>query len=277
MDRMAGRVALITGAARGQGRAHAVRLAEEGADIVAVDVLADDDSVSYALATEEDMRETQRLVEATGRRIVARKGDVRSQDDLDEATAAGIAAFGFIDTVCCNAGISGRKVPTWELETDEFDRTLQVNLLGAQRTIKAVVPHMVEAGRGGSIVFVNSTLGLKGLAKLSAYTASKHGLLGMARSLAAELGPHSIRVNSVNPTAVGTDLIFNEATWRTFRPDLANPTLDDAIEAFTALHQLPIPWVESVDVANAVLFLASDEARYITGTSLPVDGGNLNR
>ncbi|GAA3521134.1 mycofactocin-coupled SDR family oxidoreductase [Aeromicrobium panaciterrae] len=277
MDRMSGKVALITGAARGQGRSHAVRLAEEGADVVAVDVLADNDALAYALATEEDMEETQRQVEATGRRFVACRGDVRSQDDLDAAVIAGVETLGHIDTVCLNAGVSGRKVPTWELDTDEFDKMIQINLLGAQRTVKAVVPHMIESGRGGSIVFINSTLGLKGIANLSAYTASKHGLLGLARVLAGELAPHNIRVNSVHPTGVGTDLILNEATWKTFRPDLENPTLDDAKEAFTALHQLPVAWVETVDVANAVLFLASDEARYITGISLPVDAGNLNR
>lgn len=277
MNRMSGRVVLITGAARGQGRAHAVRMAEEGADIVGVDVLADNSALAYTLATEDDMQETLRQVEATGRSMIARRGDVRSQEELDAAVAAGIEAFGFIDTVCLNAGVSGRKVPTWELETDEFNAMLQINLLGAQRTLKAVVPHMIESGRGGAIVFINSTLGLKGLPNLSAYTASKHALLGLARVLASELAPHKIRVNSVNPTGVGTGLLLNEATWKNFRPDLENPTLEDAKEAFTALHQLPVPWVEAVDVANAVLFLSSDEARYITGTSLPVDAGNLNR
>lgn len=277
MGRMTGRVALITGAARGQGRAHAVRLAEEGADVVAVDVLADDTSVSYGLATPADMDETVRLVEATGRSIVARRADVRSQDDLNAAVAEGIERFGYIDAVCCNAGVSGQKVPAWELPTEAFEAMLQVNLLGAQRTIRAVVPQMIEAGRGGAIVFVNSNLGLKGLASLSAYTASKHGLLGLARSLTAELGPLGIRVNSVHPTAVATRMIMNEATYRTFRPDLQHPTLDDATEAYQKLHLLPVPWVEPVDVANAVLFLLSDEARYITGASLPVDAGNLSR
>jgi SDR family mycofactocin-dependent oxidoreductase len=277
VGRMQGRVALITGAARGQGRAFAVRLAQEGADIVALDVLADDAAIAYGLATESDMDETKKLVEATGRGIVTRRADVRSQDDLDAAVAAGLDRFGHIDTVCVNAGVSGRKVPAWELEPEAFDGMLQVNLIGAQRTIRAVVPSMIEADRGGAIVFVNSTLGLKGIATLSAYTASKHGLLGFARSLTIELAPHNIRVNSVNPTAVGTGLIFNEATWKTFRPDLESPTLEDAMEAFTGLHLLPVPWVDPEDVANAVLFLASDEARYITGVSLPVDAGNLSR
>jgi SDR family mycofactocin-dependent oxidoreductase len=274
---MQGRVALITGAARGQGRAFAVRLAQEGADIVALDVLADDAGISYGLATEADMEATRRLVEQTGRGIVTRRADVRSQDDLDAGVTAGLERFGHIDTVCCNAGVSGRKVPAWELDTDAFDGMLQVNLLGAQRTIRAVAPSMIEAGRGGSIVFVNSTLGLKGIGTLSAYTASKHALLGFARALTIEVAPYNIRVNSVNPTAVGTDLIFNEATWKTFRPDLESPTLEDAMEAFTGLHLLPVPWVEPEDVANAVLFLASDESRYITGVSLPVDAVNLSR
>lgn len=277
MDRMQGRVVLITGAARGQGRAFAVRMAQEGADIVALDVLADNDGLSYGLATESDMEETQKLVEATGRGILTRRADVRSQADLDAAVEAGLDRFGHLDTVCCNAGVSGHKVPAWELETEAFQGMLDVNLLGAQRTIKAAVPAMLEGGRGGAVVFVNSTLGLKGIATLSAYTASKHALLGFARSLTIELAPHNIRVNSVNPTAVGTGLIFNEETWKTFRPDLASPTLEDAMEAFTGLHLLPVPWVDPEDVANAVLFLASDEARYITGVSLPVDAGNLSR
>jgi len=274
---MHGRVALITGAARGQGRAFAVRLAQEGADIVALDVLADDDAVAYGLATEADMAQTRALVEATGRGIVTRRADVRSQSDLDDAVAEGLDRFGHLDTVCVNAGISGRKVPAWELDTAAFDAMLQVNVLGAQRTIRAAVPAMIEGGRGGAIVFVNSTLGLKGIGTLSAYTASKHALLGFARALTIELAPHSIRVNSVNPTGVGTDLIRNEATYRAFRPDLENPTLDDAMEAFKSLHLLPVPWVEPEDVANAVLFLASDEARYVTGVALPVDAGNLSR
>lgn len=277
MSRMQGRVALITGAARGQGRAFAVRLASEGADIVALDVLADNNSLSYGLATEDDMEETRKLVEATGRHIVTRRADVRSQTDLDAAVEAGLDRFGHLDTVCCNAGVSGHKVNAWELETEAFQGMLDVNVLGAQRTIKAAVPAIIAGERGGAIVFVNSTLGLKGIATLSAYTASKHALLGLARSLTIELAPHNIRVNSVSPTAVGTGLIFNEATWKTFRPDLESPTLEDAMEAFRGLHLLPVPWVDPEDVANAVLFLASDEARYITGVALPVDAGNLSR
>ncbi len=277
MGRMAGRVAMITGAARGQGRAHAVRLAAEGADIVALDVLADDDGLAYGLAGEADMAETVRLVETTGRGILWRRADVRSSADLEAAVADGVDRFGHIDTLICNAGISGRKVPTWELDPQDFESMLQVNLIGAQRTVRAAAPAMIDGGRGGAIVFVNSTLGLKGLGSLSAYTASKHGLLGLARSLTAELAPYGIRVNSVHPTAVRTSLIFNEATYRTFRPDLEEPTLEDAMEAFTSLHLLRVPWVEPEDVANAVLFLASDEARYITGAALPVDAGNLSR
>lgn len=274
---MTGKVAFITGAARGQGRAHAVRLAEEGADIVAVDVLADNAEVSYPLATMEDMSETQRLVEATGRRIVVSRGDVRDQGELDEAVTAGLEAFGHIDVLCANAGISGEKGPSWERSAESFQEVLQVNLVGAWRTVKAVVPHMIAADRGGAIVFVNSTLGLKGAAGMGAYTSSKHGLLGLMRTLAIELAPHNIRVNSVHPTGVGTNMILNPATWKHFRPDLEEPTLDDAVGRFEGLNLLPVPWVESVDVANAVLWLASDEARYVTGAMLPVDAGNLSK
>jgi SDR family mycofactocin-dependent oxidoreductase len=277
MGRLPGKVALVTGAARGQGRAHCLRMAQEGADIIAVDVLEDNEQVSYGLATKQDMDETQRLVSETGRRFIGLRADVRSQADLDAAVAAGTTAMGGIDVVCVNAGISGPKGPSWELEEQAFENILQVNLLGAWRTVKAAAPGMIEAKRGGSIVFINSTLGLKGIQGLSAYTASKHGLLGLARCLAAELAPHDIRVNSVAPTGVGTPLIWNEATYRHFRPDLENPGLEDAIESFRSMHQLPVPWVDPVDVANAVVFLASDEARCITGIALPVDAGNLNK
>ena len=277
MSRLQGKVALVTGAARGQGRAHCLRMAQEGADIIALDVLADNVQVAYGLATAQDMAETERLVTETGQRFLAKRADVRSQSDLDAAVAAGVAAFGVIDVVCVNAGISGHKGPSWEMDERGFEEILQVNLLGAWRTVKAVAPGMIKAGRGGSIVFINSTLGLKGIPGLSAYTASKHGMLGLARCLTQELAPHNIRVNSVSPTAVGTPLIWNEQTIRHFRPDLENPTLQDARQSFLALHQLPVPWVEAEDVANAVVFLASDEARYITGTVLPVDAGNLSR
>jgi len=277
MGRLQGKVALVTGAARGQGRAHCLRLAEEGADIVAVDALADNSQLAYGLATAQDMAETERLVGATGRGWLAQRADVRSQADMDAAVAAGVERFGPIDTVCVNAGISGYKGPSWEMAESGFEEILQVNLLGAWRTIKAVVPQMIAADRGGSIVFINSTLGLKGIPGLSAYSASKHGMLGLARCLTAELAPHNIRVNSVNPTGVGTVLIWNEQTFKHFRPDLENPTVEDATEAFKSLHLLDVPWVEAVDVANAVVFLASDEARYITGTAIPVDAGNLSR
>jgi len=277
MGQMDGRVTLITGAARGQGRAHAVRLAEEGSDIVALDILADVDALTYRLATQADMDETGRLVRATGREIVTCRADVRSQADLDAAVVAGLDAFGHIDTVVINAGISGKKAPTWELDTETFERLLDINVLGAQRTIKAVVPTMIETGKGGAIVFINSNLGIKARPNLAAYSASKHALIGLMQSLAIELAPHSIRVNSVNPSGVGTELIFNEATYREFCPGVENPTLEDAIEGFKKLNLLPVPWVEPVDVANAVLFLASVQARYVTGVALPVDAGNLTR
>jgi len=277
MGRMADKVVLITGAARGQGRAHALRMAEEGADVIGIDVLSDNQSVAYPLATEEDMSETERLVLAAGGKFLGCQGDVRSQASLDAAVAEGLRAFGHIDVVCVNAGISGEKGPSWERSEESFENVLQVNLYGAWRTVKATVPHMIEAGRGGSIVMVNSTLGLKGGFGMAAYSSSKHGLLGLMRTLTIELAPHGIRVNSVHPTGVGTGMILNASTWKHFRPDLEDPTLEDARAAFEGLHLLSIPWVEPVDVANAVLWLASDEARYITGVALPVDAGNLSR
>jgi NAD(P)-dependent dehydrogenase (short-subunit alcohol dehydrogenase family) len=164
---------------------------------------------------------------------------------------------------------------TWEITEAEWQDTIDINLSGVWHTVKAAVPAMIEADRGGAIVITSSTAGLKGMANIAHYTAAKHGLVGLMRTLANEVAPHRIRVNTVHPTNVATDMILNDSTFRLFRPDLPNPSQDDMIDAMTALNALPVPWVEPRDVANAVLFLASDEARYITGVTLPVDAGCL--
>jgi (+)-trans-carveol dehydrogenase/(-)-trans-carveol dehydrogenase len=272
MDRVKGKVAFITGAARGMGRAHAVRLAEEGADIIAIDLMQPLESVSYPLSGPEDLEETKALVEKTGQRILTRPADVRSQGDLDAAVAAGLDAFGHIDIVCGNAGIASFG-PTWELPEGTWQEMIDINLSGVWHTAKAAVPAMIDAGQGGAIVLVSSVAGLKGIPNIAHYSAAKHGLVGLMRSLANELAPHRIRVNTVHPTNVATPMVQNDTTFRAFRPDLLNPSEEESLEAMAQMNAIPIPWVDPVDVSNAVLWLASDEARYVTGVALPIDAG----
>lgn len=274
LDRVKDKVAFITGAARGQGRSHAVRLAEEGADIIAVDLVAQVDSVEYPLSTPEDLDETVALVATTGRRIVAQPADVRDQAALDRVVAEGLRQFGHIDIVCANAGIASFG-PSWELSEGTWQDMIDINLTGVWHTVKAAVPSMIEAGRGGAIVLVSSVAGLKGLANIAHYVSAKHGLVGLMRSLANELAPYAIRVNTVHPTNVNTPMVINETTFRAFRPDLADPSETDIRSAMTAMQAMPIPWVEPADVSNAVLWLVSDEARYVTGATLPIDAGML--
>jgi (+)-trans-carveol dehydrogenase/(-)-trans-carveol dehydrogenase len=273
---LAGKVALITGAARGQGRAHAVRLAQAGADIVAIDLAAPMPTVPYALATPEDLEQTEKLVLELGRRIQIVRADVREQQPLDAAVAAAMAEFGRLDVVVANAGIISYGY-TWETSDEQWRDVIDVNLTGVFHTVKAAVPAMLEAGNGGAIVLTSSVLGMRGTTGASSYVATKHAVVGLTKSLANELGPHRIRVNSVNPSNVATDMVLNPTTLGLFRPDLDAPTPDDVKEAMTAMHPFPIPWVDPVDVSNAVLFLASDAARYVTGISMPIDAGLLAR
>ncbi len=270
--RVKGKAAFITGAARGQGRSHAVRLAEEGADIVAVDLMDQIETVEYPLATEADMEETVALVEKFEQRIVARKADVRVQAELDRAVAEGLEAFGHIDIVCANAGIASFGA-AWELDEETWQDLIDINLTGVWHTVKATVPSMIEAGRGGFIVLVSSVAGLKGLANIAHYVSAKHGLVGLMRTLANELAPHRIRVNTVHPTNVSTPMVMNEVTFKAFRPDLPDPSQDDIMQAMTEMQAIAVPWVEPIDISNAVLWLASEEARFVTGVALPIDAG----
>jgi (+)-trans-carveol dehydrogenase len=273
--RVEGKVAFITGAARGQGRSHAIRLAEEGADIIAVDICQQLDTVPYAMATPDDLAETVKSVEALDRRIVATQADVRDYGALKGALDAGVAELGRLDIVCANAGIFS--FTTEELDERMWKDMIDVNLTGVWHTTKAAVPHLVEGGRGGSIVLTSSTAGLMGFPNFAHYVSAKHGVVGLMRTLALELAPHMIRVNSVHPTSVNTDMIHNKATYDLFAPDLENPTKEQVGERFQDLNALPIMWVEPRDISNAVLFLASDEARYITGVTLPVDAGSTQK
>jgi SDR family mycofactocin-dependent oxidoreductase len=272
--RMEGKVVLVTGAARGQGRAHAVRLAQEGADVIAVDLCAGIGTVvgKYPPATREDLDQTVVEVEKLDRRVVARVADVRDQAALDAAVTEGVAELGRLDGVVANAGIAsyGR---AWELDEATWQDMLDVNLTGVWHTAKAAIPQLIDAGNGGAMVFTSSIGGFKGIQQVGHYVSAKHGIVGLMRNLANELAPYRVRVNTVHPTNVDTHMIQNPGTWGMFAPGDPEPTQEKAIAGFTSLNALEIPWIESVDVANAALFLLSDEARYITGAALPVDAG----
>ncbi|SED32670.1 mycofactocin-coupled SDR family oxidoreductase [Rhodococcus koreensis] len=277
MGQLEGKVALVTGAARGQGRSHAIRLAEEGADVIIVDLCAKPATTKYRGATEDELQETARHIEKFGQRAHVAVADVRSLSQLQDVVAEGVAKLGRLDTVVANAGIFS-SAPLHELSEEQWDEMVDINLSGVWKTMRATVPHLIEQGEGGSIVLISSTGGLQGFPNFAHYVAAKHGVTGLARTAANELGAHRIRCNSIHPTSVLTDMIDNEDMYRLFRPDLETPTHEDFREACeTAMNVLPIPWIEPVDVSNAVVWLASDAARYVTGIAMPVDAGALNK
>jgi (+)-trans-carveol dehydrogenase len=272
VGRVEGKVAFVTGAARGQGRSHAVRLAQEGADIVAVDICAPVDTVTtYQLATPDDLEETVAQVEALDRRIVATQADVRDFAHLSQVLDEGVAELGRLDIVCANAGIysTGRMV---DLSEQTWQDVIDINLTGVWHTCKAAIPHLIAAG-GGSMILTSSAVGLKASQNVGHYGAAKHGVVGLMRTLALELAADMIRVNSVHPTGVDTPMIMNDSLYRQMLPDAAHPTREDVIPIMSSMNALPVPWVEAIDISNAVLFLASDEARYVTGVTFPVDAG----
>ncbi|MGA5538009.1 mycofactocin-coupled SDR family oxidoreductase [Mycolicibacterium nivoides] len=270
--RVEGKVAFITGAARGQGRAHAVRLAEEGADIIAIDLCGPVEGVPYLASTPDDLAATVDLVEGLDRRIVAVQADVRDFEQLQNAVDVGVSELGRLDIVIANAGIL-TVAPAHEWTENQWQTMLDVNLSGVWRTAKAVIPTMIGQGQGGSIIATSSVLGLKGAAGAIGYVAAKFGVTGIMKTLAHELAPHRIRANSLHPTNVRTELMDNAMVRKVFRPDLAEPTYEDAIDSYSVLNVWDVPWVEAVDVANAALWLASDEARFVTGSAIPVDLG----
>jgi (+)-trans-carveol dehydrogenase len=272
--RVEGKVAFITGAARGQGRAHAVRLAAEGADIIAIDICKQIDTVQIPLSTPEDLAETADLVKGHDRRIYTAEVDVRDFEALKTAVDTGVEQLGRLDIIVANAGIGNGGATLDKTSEPDWTDMIDVNLGGVWKTVKAGVPHILAGGRGGSIILTSSVGGLKAYPHTGHYVAAKHGVVGLMRTFAVELGAQNIRVNSVHPTNVNTPLFMNEGTMKLFRPDLENPGPDDMKVVGQLMHTLPIGWVEPEDMANAVLFLASDEARYITGVTLPVDGGS---
>ena len=273
-----GKVAFVTGAARGQGRSHARRLAEEGADIIAIDACATPEWLSYPLASEADLAQTVKEVEAAGRRVVARRADVRDLGAVRAALDEGVAELGGrLDIVCANAGIISQPAATWEIDLDQWRELIDVTLTGVFVTVKATVPHMIAAGNGGSITLTSSGAALISGGGFADYKAAKSGVLSLTRTLACELAEHFIRVNAICPTAVDTPMIQNETLYRSFRPDLPNPGREDVKAGFQTMNLLPVPWVDAADVSNAIVWLASDAARYITGVTLPVDAGNQHK
>jgi (+)-trans-carveol dehydrogenase len=273
--RVEGKVAFITGAARGQGRAHAVRLAQEGADIIAIDICKQIESVQIPLATPEDLAETADLVKGHNRRIVTAEVDVRDYDALKAAVDSGVEQLGRLDIIVANAGIGNGGATLDKTSERDWQDMIDVNLAGVWKTVKAGVPHLLAGGGGGSIILTSSVGGLKAYPHTGHYVAAKHGVVGLMRTFAVELGQHRIRVNSVHPTNVNTPLFMNDGTMRLFRPDLKNPGPDDMAVVAQMMHVLPVGWVEPEDISNAVLFLASDESRYVTGVALPIDAGSM--
>jgi SDR family mycofactocin-dependent oxidoreductase len=276
MGRVQGKVAFVTGAARGQGRSHAVRLAEEGADIIAVDLCQDIPTIGYPMATPEDLDETAKLVEKTGRGIVTAQADVRDAAQLREALERGIAEFGKVDIVVAQAGVAGMKgQPPLQAWVD----VINTNLIGTINAINVALPHLSE---GAAIVATGSTAALMDTHNKPdpgndpggmAYVHSKRALSTYVHDLATELAPRGIRANVVHPTNCNTDMLQSEPMYKSFRPDLEHPTQADAEPVFYVQQAMKVPWIEPVDISNAVLWLASDEARYVTGMQVRVDAG----
>lgn len=276
MGRVSGKVALVTGAARGQGRSHAVRLAKEGAAVVAVDLCDQIASVPYPMARPADLEETAHRIKEVGGDVLTRQADVRDAGQLAAAVADALDRFGHLDIVCANAGILTSAQVT-DMSDELWDDMIAVNLTGVFRTVRAVLPAMIEHGTGGCVIITSSTAGTRGFPNLAHYTAAKHGVIGLMRSLVNEVSQHGIRVNVIQPSSVDTDMIQHEHVYRLFEPENPAPDRESFGRAHSALHPLGIPWLEPADVSNAVVWLASEEARYVTGVCLPVDAGLLER
>ncbi|MEB4211125.1 mycofactocin-coupled SDR family oxidoreductase [Mycobacterium sp. 94-17] len=266
------KVAFITGAARGQGRSHAVRLADEGADIIAIDVPKHIVGLPYEPATAADLAETVRQVEALGRRIVAAEADVRDLAAMQAAVDAGVAELGRLDIVLANAGISA-PAPTLDMSEEHWQTMIDINLTGVWKSLKASVPQIIEGGRGGSIVITSSLAAIIVQPNIAHYSAAKGGLIQLSKVLAKELAPQGIRVNTIHPGTVLTPMVLNEPSYRLFRPDLEHPTQEDFEEVARSMTGLPTSAIDPVDMSNAIVYLVSDDGRYVTGTSHVVSAG----
>jgi SDR family mycofactocin-dependent oxidoreductase len=276
MGRVQGKVAFITGAARGQGRSHAVRLAEEGANIVALDICAPIASMRYPLATPEDLQQTVKEVEATGQKIIACQADVRHRDQLQTVIDEAISTFGRVDVVVANAGICPMEDPSL---CEGFVDVTDVDLIGVMNTVAVSLPHLQS---GASIIVTGSTAGMMegttenlGASGGVGYAWAKQVIVRYVEVLALQLAPHMVRLNAIHPTNCDTHLLQNVDIYRAFRPDLENPTREDAVLAFPAMQAMPIPWIDPLDVSHLVAFLASDESRYITGLNIRLDAGAM--
>ncbi|HEY9265657.1 MAG TPA: mycofactocin-coupled SDR family oxidoreductase [Mycobacterium sp.] len=269
--RLAGRVAFITGAARGQGRAHAVRMAKEGADIIAVDIAGKlPPCVPYDPATPEDLDETVRLVGETGRRILASVVDTRDTEAMNAAVEAGVSEFGRLDVIVANAGVSAPQA--WDdIRPDDFRDVMDINVTGTWNTVMAGAQQIIDGGRGGSIILISSAAGIKLQPFMIHYTASKHAVTGMARAFAAELGKHSIRVNSVHPGPVVTDMGTGDMVTALGKAMETNPQLSHMMTPF-----LPTWAVEPEDIADTVSWLACDDSKYITASAIAIDQGSTH-
>jgi len=269
---LADQVAVVTGAARGQGRSHALALAKEGASIIALDACAPIATVPYPLATKADLETTAEQVEALGSRVIHGVVDVRDLAEMDQFIRDAVADLGRLDIVCANAGISTPS-STLEMTEETWQTTIDINLTGVWKTCKATVPHIVAGHRGGSVIITSSAATAMISQNIAHYTAAKHGLIGFMRVLAKELAPHRIRVNTLHPTGVTTPMILNEPMYRLFRPDLADPSREDFEASARSHHALGVPAVEPEDVSAAVIYLAAPSGRYVTGTTFMLDAG----
>lgn len=277
MGRLEGKVAFITGVARGQGRNHALRFAQEGADIIGIDICEDIATIPYPLANESDLAETAEQIEKLGRKAYLAKADVRDLSAIETVVQAGVASMGRLDIIVANAGI-GVGGDTATFDARAWHDVIDVSLNGVWHTLRAGLAPMRSAGRGGSVVVTSSVCGVRSARGLGAYNVAKHGLTGLIQTLAMELGPEYIRVNSVLPANCDTPMIQNDYFRSMLVPGVENPSRDDIGGADGPLapqHPIPVPWVDVDDVSEAVLFLVSEAARYVTGIALPVDAGAL--
>jgi (+)-trans-carveol dehydrogenase len=269
---LAGKVACITGAARGQGRSHAVALAAEGVAIIGVDSCSQVETAPYPMATEDDLAQTVAEVESVGGTMTAVVADVRDDEGLRKAVEAAVGELGRLDIVCANAGIS-TPAPTLTMDEQVWQDTIDINLTGVWKTCRATVPHIIEGGRGGSVIITSSAATEMVSANIAHYSATKAGLVGLMRVLAKELAPHGIRVNTIHPSGVKTPMILNEPMYRLFRPDLPHPSREDFEESARSHNAMGVFALDPEDVSAAVLYLASDSGRYITGATHYIDAG----
>lgn len=249
-------------------------MAEEGADLILLDLAAPIETIDYPLPTPADLEETARRVTEAGGRCVTAIVDVRDVPGMQNAVSRGVEILGRLDVVVANAGVLNSPKPTWELSLLEWETVIGVNLTGVWATLKAALPHVIEGGRGGSVVIISSIAGGRGCPNVAPYVSAKHGVVGLARTAANELAAQRIRVNTVHPTNVRTEMIDNPVSARIFRPDMQDPTLDDGVEPLQRVNLMDVPWISADDIADTVIFLASDDSKFITGSSIPVDAGS---